>query len=84
MEDRALQEMSLNLTPDDIPCSSVGNSEDVAKILAQMQETKPTRFKKGSRRKVSSIFCFAPCFLAGHVRCVPGSKTYLLASCIPF
>ena len=31
MEDRALQEISLNLTPDDIPCSSVGNSEDVGK-----------------------------------------------------
>ena len=31
MEDRALREISLNLTPDDIPCSSVGNSEDVGK-----------------------------------------------------
>ena len=29
--DRALQEISLNLTPDDIPCPSVGNSEDVGK-----------------------------------------------------
>ena len=31
MEDRALQEISLNFTPDDIPCSSVGNLEDVVK-----------------------------------------------------
>ena len=31
MEDRALREMSLNLTPDDIPCASVGNSEVVGK-----------------------------------------------------
>jgi len=31
MEDKALQEMSLNLTPDDIPCFLVGNSEDVGK-----------------------------------------------------
>ena len=31
MEDRALQEISLNLTPDDIPCSSVGKEEDVGK-----------------------------------------------------
>ena len=31
MEDRALQEISLNLTPDDIPCLLVGNSEDVGK-----------------------------------------------------
>ena len=31
MEDRALQEKSLNLIPDDIPCASVGNSEDVGK-----------------------------------------------------
>ena len=55
-----------------------------AKILAQVQETKPTRIKKRSRRKVSSIFCFAVCFLPGYVRCVPGSKTYLLAFCISF
>ena len=31
MEDRTLQEISLNLIPDDIPCASVGNSEDVSK-----------------------------------------------------
>ena len=55
-----------------------------AEILPQMQEIKPTRFKNRSRRKVSSIFCFAFCFLPGHVRCVPGSKAYLLASCISF
>ena len=31
MEDRTLQETSLNLIPDDIPCALVGNSEDVGK-----------------------------------------------------
>lgn len=31
MEDKALQEISLNLIPDDIPCASVSNSEDVGK-----------------------------------------------------
>ena len=31
MEEKVLQEISLNLTPDDIPCASVGNSEDLGK-----------------------------------------------------
>ena len=31
MEDRTLQELNIILTPDDIPCASVGNSEDVGK-----------------------------------------------------
>ena len=31
MEDRALHEISLNLIPDDIPCASVGNSDNVGK-----------------------------------------------------
>ena len=43
-----------------------------AKILVQIQKTKPTNFKKRSCQKVSSIFCFAVCFLHDYVRCLPG------------
>ena len=50
-----------------------------AKILAQMQETKPTRIKKRSCQKVSSIFCFAVGFLHVYGRCVPGEN---LPTCI--
>ena len=50
-----------------------------AKILAQMQETKPTRIKKRSCQKVSSIFCFAIGFLQCYGRCVPGEN---LPTCI--
>ena len=39
-----------------------------AKILAQIQKTKPTRIKIRSRRNASSIFCF----LHGYLRRVPG------------
>ena len=92
MEDRALQEISLNVTPVDIPCVSVGNSEDVGKwTIPQLKfRLKYRRLNQQglksvrSRRKVSSIFCFAVCFLPGYVRCVPDSKTYLRAFCIPF
>ena len=31
MDERALQEIDLNLTPDDIPCSSVGNVDNIRK-----------------------------------------------------
>ena len=50
-----------------------------------MQKTKPTRIKKRSRRKVSSIFCFAVCFQHGYVRCtIPGEDlpTYFLYSLV--
>ena len=65
MEDRALQEISLNVTPVDIPCVSVGNLEDVgkytaAKIQAQIQKTKPTRIKISkisSKSKFDILFC---------------------------
>ena len=55
-----------------------------AKILAQMQETKPTRIKKRSCQKVSSIFCFAVGFHHGYGRCVPGENlpTYILYSLV--
>ena len=62
MGERALQEIDLNLTPDDIPCSSVENVDDIrqvddttAKILAQMQKAKPARIKERPRRKVSFV-----------------------------
>ena len=65
MEDRALQEISLNLTLDDIPCASVGNSEDVGKwTISQLKFwLKCRRLNQQGSKKISSksefsiLFC---------------------------
>ena len=86
MEDRTLQEISLNRIPDDIPCASVGNSEDVGKwtvpqlkFWLKCRRLNKQELKKRSCQKVSSIYFFAVGFLQCYGRCVPGEN---LPTCI--